>query len=80
MKKITYILFGSFVCLSTACSTTPAELAAQSRQLHVELENARTAEDSTLIFKKIAETETRAREEFRKDELKEYERLAHSED
>ena len=64
----------------TGCSPTPEELASESKRLHEELATCRTQADSANVYREIAALETRARSEFNKTELKEYERLAHPND
>ena len=74
-----YLIFtivSTLIALS-ACAPTPAEMAEQSKALHRKLEQAATQQDSISIYREIAILESEARSRFQKDELKEYERLAH---
>lgn len=77
MRKLLHGTILASVFGLVSCSPSPAELAAESHSLHAQLEKATNRNDSATIFKQIAALETRAREIFTKDELKEYERLAH---
>lgn len=65
----------SLIFLISSCNPTPADLADESIELHKELAEAKTEKDSSEIFRKISALESEARRIFRKEELKEYERL-----
>lgn len=80
MRKSILITGVAVAAALSGCSPTPADLANESRLLHVELAEAVTSEDSAAVFRQIAELESRARQIFDKAELKEYERLAHSQE
>lgn len=64
--------------LLAACSPTPQELAEKNMELHRRLGECLTEADSSAVFKQISQVESQAREIFTKQELKEYERLAHA--
>lgn len=80
MRKLLYLCGLGLVMAITSCSTTPAQLAERSQMLHKALEIATTASDSSMIYREIAAVESEARRIFTKQELKEYERLAHPQD
>ena len=80
MKKfVSAFITATFLSL-VSCGTSPRELADESIRLHKQLAECTTEADSTAMFKEIAYVESRARQEFNKQELKEYERMAHSSD
>ena len=62
-----------------ACGPSPASLAEESKVLHKSLEVAATRADSDSIYREIAYIESEARKLFTKAELREYLKLAHSE-
>lgn len=65
------------LAMSSCSSPSPEELAAESKALHEQLSRATTEADSTAVFRQISALETHAREIFNKQELRQYERLAH---
>lgn len=76
-KYISIFVVALSAWILMSCTPTPAELAEESRELHRQLEAAKTEQDSSRIFAEIARLETQARTVFDKTELREYERLAH---
>lgn len=78
MRKLINLLLLTVVALTlAACEPTPAELAERSIALHLQMVDAKTEDDSIAIFQKITEVESQARQLFTKQQLREYERLAH---
>lgn len=60
-----------------SCGPSPSDLAAKSVELHRQLKEATNEADSAAIYREISYLESQARDNFNKQELKEYERLAH---
>lgn len=82
MKASIYLIFISLLLITGlyACSSSsPEELAERSKELHRQLETAKTRADSTAIWKQIVEVEELARG-LGKDDAKVFARLAHPDD